>query len=117
MLPDVFPLLKLAGITDKVGSRIYHFAAAPQGAQRPYITWFVVSGQPYDQISGAPCADFYAVQIDCWSENELEVEALAMAVRMALDAPGVANRLAITQYESGTKLYRVGLEADFIISR
>lgn len=120
MLPLVLPVLNVPAVLTLVGTdpvRIYRHGSAPQGTAAPYITWFSVAGQPYDQISGSPCGDFDAVQIDSWAVDDAQVEVLAGAVRDALDAAGIANRLVIDQREPATKLYRIGIEADFISSR
>lgn len=120
ILPAVFPALNTAAIKAIVGSspiRIYRHGQAPEGTVRPYITWFVVSGNPVDQVSGTPCADMDTVQIDCWSEADAQVETLADAVRSALDSAGVYNRVRVNNFEPDTKLYRIGIEADFITPR
>ncbi|ARP88621.1 hypothetical protein CAL13_08860 [Bordetella genomosp. 9] len=120
MLPPVFRLLAVPTVSAIVGAdpvRIYRHGSAPQDVQKPYITWFSVDAQPYDQLSGPPCGDFDTVQIDCWSMDDEQVEALATAVRDALDAGGIANRLVIDQRETDTKLFRIAIQADFIRSR
>ena len=119
MLPKVFPVLTTPAVLAIVGGtpvRIFRHGAAPQDTAKPYVTWFEVSGQPYDQISGLPCGDFDSVQIDCWSMDGTQVETLARAVRDAVDAAGFANRLVINHRDPDTKLYRIGLQADFINS-
>jgi hypothetical protein len=128
LLPLVFPVLNVPAIQALVGSspaRIYRHGSAPQGAAVPYITWFEVAGQPYDQISGAPDSDFDTVQIDCWAGNgdpttndgDVQVETLALAVRNALDAAGFSNRMVVNQRDPDTKRFHIGIEADFITSR
>jgi hypothetical protein len=126
MLPPVFLLLNIPAVTDIVGYdtvnglsilRIFRHGSAPQDSGRPYITWFEVAGQPYDQISGPPAGDFDQVQIDCWSTNPTQVETLATAVRDAIDAAGFSNRLILDSRDSDTQLYHMALEADFIRSR
>lgn len=102
-----------------VGNRIAKHGEIPQGTARPYITWFIIIGQPYDQLSGTPCGDFVTVQIDCWADNSKDVEAIATAVRDALDEAGHANRTIIDGREpAGTsRMFRVTQQADFIASR
>ena len=120
ILPPVFRFLNVPSVTAFVGAnpvRIYRHGSAPQDTPRPYITWFSVAGQPYDQISGAPCGDFDSVQIDCWSMDDIQVESMATAVRDALDSGGIANRLIVDNRETDTKLYRIGIAADFIRNR
>lgn len=120
MLPLVFPAISTTAVKAIVGTspvRIYNHGQAPENVVLPYITWFVVIGNPQDNISSSPCADIDTVQIDCWSDDRAKVETLASAVRDALDAAGHLNTLIIDTYESDTKLYRIGLQASFIKSR
>jgi hypothetical protein len=124
MFPSVFKTLGTTAIKAIVGTnpvRIYDFDAAPQGVVPPYITWLEVTGQPNDQLSGAPGSDRDTVQIDCYAgpdENARAVaRSLGLAVRDALDAAGYYNRLVLSTREETTKLFRVSIEADFITNR
>lgn len=124
MQPPVFPTLSTPAVKALVGSKpvkIYDFDSAPQNVQPPYITWSMVVGQPYDHLSGPPQTDFETVQIDCYAgkeeESRAQARALATAVRDALDAAGVHNRVIIQTRETETKLFRVSIEADFITNR
>jgi hypothetical protein len=54
------------------------------------------------------------VQIDCYHDQDAGAEALAVAVRAALNAARIANRVVIDGRDTDTRLYRVGLQADFI---
>ncbi|CAB3925013.1 DUF3168 domain-containing protein [Achromobacter ruhlandii] len=121
MLPAVFQTLQTPAVLAIVGGgspiRIFRHGAAPQDTEKPYVTWFEVAGQPYDQLSGTPCGDCDSVQIDCWSMSDAQVEQLAAAVRDAVDVAGIANRIVVNLRDPDTKLYRIGLEADFINSR
>lgn len=124
MLAPVFRTIDTAAVRAFVGNappRIYGSGMAPQGTSIPYITWFTVAGQPYDQLSGPPDGDNDSVQIDCWAGPGDDQEAicvnLARAVRDALDAAGVANRVVIHARDPATKFFRIGLQADFIWGR
>lgn len=117
-LPNVYQLLR-ANLTvlSVVGTRIYRHGSAPQDVVAPYITWSLGMGLPYDNMSTAPPADKDTVQIDCWSESDTQIETLGYAVRAALDASLISNRIVVNSRESDTKLYRITLEADFVSSR
>ena len=118
MLQNVYQTLRdNATVVSTVGTRIYRHGSAPQDVQKPYITWFVVSGQPEDILNAAPPHDRDVIQIDCWSETDTGVETLAYAVRSALDSKLISNRIVVDNRETDTKLYRMALEADFIASR
>ena len=118
MLPNVYQALRSnATVVSTVSTRIYRHGSAPQDVVKPYITWFLVTGQPQDVLNAAPCHDRNTVQIDCWSDSDTGVETLAYAVRAALDNQLISNRMVINNRETDTKLYRIAIEADFISSR
>lgn len=118
MFPNVYALLHgAAAVAAIVGENIGRHGSMPQDTPAPYITWFTVGDQPYDHLSGAPDTDFSSIQIDCWSMDDGQVATLARAVRDALDAAGHANRVIVDLREPDTKLYRVGIAADFITQR
>ena len=118
MLPPVYSLLSADPyISTVVGKAIYAHGAAPIDVTRPYITWFLVSGSPLDQLSGAPCTDFDLVQIDVWSRGVDEVVSIARAVRNLLDSKGNANRVVMDTFDKDTKLYRHAIETSFIRNR
>ncbi|CAB3904885.1 hypothetical protein LMG26858_04429 [Achromobacter anxifer] len=123
MLAPVFKTINTQEVRGHVGDkpRIYGSGMAPQGVSAPYITWFTVIDNPYDQLSGPPDADNGTVQIDCWTgpndDQEAACISLAGAVRDALDVAGIANRVFIHTRETDTKLFRIGLQADFIRGR
>ena len=85
MFPPVFKTLSTTAVTAIVGTRIGRHGEVAQDEVRPYIVWQIVTGQPYDNLSAAPCGDFTVVQIDCYHQTDAGVEQLATAVRAALD--------------------------------
>ncbi|MBB1060427.1 DUF3168 domain-containing protein [Marilutibacter spongiae] len=118
MFPPVYQTLRanatvLALVGESIGMNM------PAETPPPYVTWFIVTGQPHDTLSEAPQSDFTSVQIDCYSGPTAErtVRDLAEAVRAALDSAGVHNRVVVNLREPDTKFYRVGIEADFITQR
>jgi len=123
MFAPIYKTLNTSAVQAIIGNppRIYSSDMAPQGVAAPYITWFVVHGQPYDHLSGPPGADSDTIQIDCWAgpmdKSELDCVKLAKAVRDALDAAGQANQIIINTRESDTKLFRIGLQVEFIHNR
>lgn len=123
MFAPICRTINTAAVRAIVGNppRIYSSGLAPEGVTAPYITWFVVAGQPYDHLSGAPGADNDSIQIDCWTgpddDQELVCINLARAVRDALDAAGQANRIIVNTRDPDTWLFRVGLQVDFIHNR
>lgn len=117
MFPAVYRALRTPAVIAIVGDRIGRHGEVPQGTPASYITWQLINGQPYDTLSEAPQGDNFAVQVDCYASTDAGIEQLAVAVRDALDAIGVTNRVVINNREPETRLYRVGFEADFITTR
>ncbi len=116
MLAPVFLTINTPAVAAIAGTRIYA-NIAPDGVVRPYITWFTVADIPHENLSGPPPGDVGTIQIDCWADYEMHCTSLATAVRDSLDADNTANRLVVHTYEPDTKLYRIGLQADFIRNR
>lgn len=117
----VYKTIHTAAVAAIVDSRIYGSGSAPQNSQAPYITWFVVVGDPFNQLSGAPCGDQDTVQIDCWAgpadSEESTCMKVAEAVRDALDAALVTNRIILHGRDTDTKMFRIGIQAEFIYNR
>jgi hypothetical protein len=118
MLPNVYATLRAnATILSLVVENIGRHGSIPQETALPYITWFTVGDQPHDTLSEAPQSDFTTVEIDCWSLDDAQIATLAGAVRSALDTAGIVNRVVVDLRENDTKLYRIGVQADFITQR
>lgn len=118
MFPPVYRTLTAnLQLVAMVGNRIGRHGVIQQTETRPYITWQIVLGLPYDNLSSAPCGDFTTVQIDCYHPTDAGIQQLGVAVRAALDAEGIHNRVTVNNRDPDTKLYRVGIDADFIANR
>lgn len=118
MLPLVFPLLandsEVSGFVDR---RIYRHGDAPQGVTRPYITWFAVTGTPANSLEETPRADDYRVQVDCWSDDDTEVEQLATAVRNAIEPHAHMVSVHADERDRETQRYRMGMTFTFWTDR
>lgn len=117
MFPPVYRTLRADAVIAIVADRIARHGEISQNEIRPYITWSIVVGNPHDHLSGPPPSDFTTVDINCWHQTDAGIEALALAVRGALDEAGHHNRVQVNLRDPDTKLYRVGIEADFITQR
>lgn len=118
MLPPVYALLTAdAPTTALVGTRIYRHGSAPQNVVAPYITWSLVSGTPENELSALPRVDRLEVQVDCWSNNtgtgDAQVEALATAVRDALEPYAHMTAIVANEQDFETRRYRLGLQFTF----
>lgn len=121
MFAPIYRTIRTPEVQAMVGDRIYGKGRAPQNVTTPYITWFVVAGDPYLNVSDTPDADNDAIRIDCWAgpqdDQEIVCNSLAKAVRDALEAAGQTCRVVIDTREDDTRLFRVGLQVDFIHNR
>ncbi|MCF3519770.1 MULTISPECIES: tail completion protein gp17 [Stenotrophomonas] len=117
MFPKVYRTIRTAAVSAIVDDRIGRHGEVAQTETRPYIVWQIVTGSAFDNLSASPGGDFTTVQIDCYHATDAGVEQLAKAVRAALDGVLIVNRVVVNNRDPDTKLYRVGLEADFIDQR
>ena len=118
MLPPVFQILSAdAAVAALVGRRIFRRGVAAQDVQRPYITWFLVTGTPENTLSETPTMDRMSVQIDIWATTDKGSEELATAVRDAMEPHGHMTGQPIDGRETLTKLWRIALEFDLFIPR
>lgn len=117
MFPPVFKTLHTPSVAALVADRIGRHGEVAQTETRDYIVWQIVSDSPHDNLSDPPPSDFTSVQIDCYSMTDAGVESLARAARAALDAARVVNRVILNNRDPETRLYRVGMQADFITQR
>lgn len=118
MLPLVFPLLRDASaVAAIVGARIYRHGTAPQNVVAPYVTWFIVAGTPENALDEVPRVDRNTVQIDCWSDNtgtgSAGIEALARAVRDAIEPHQHMTGVVADGRDFETQRYRIGMQFDF----
>jgi len=121
MLPPVFTTLKAsADVKNIVGTnppRIFRHGSAPQDTTKPYITWFAVTVAPENNLSDLPPMDKVPVQVDCWHQTDAGVEALATAVRDAIEPYAHMTGAPVDGREPETKLYRIALTFDWFVDR
>lgn len=118
MMPPVYQLLQnTPAVAALVSTRIYRHGRAPQDAATPYVAWLLVTGDPENNLSDTPPMDRMTVQIDCYHATDAGIEALATAVRDALEPHAHMTGQPVDQRETDTKLFRMALQFDFWVSR
>lgn len=122
MLPPVYATLRAStAVVSLVGTRIYRHGAAPQNVVAPYVTWFIVTGDPENELPYTPRIDRFQVQVDCWSNNtgsgDAQVEALAQAVRDAIEPTAYLVRYVVNERDFETQRYRIGMEFTWRVHR
>lgn len=125
LLPPVFSVLKSsANVKAFVGTnppRIYKHGEAPQlvdGEKKlPYVTWFVATAAPENQLSGTPSTDRMTIQVNCWHDTSAGIDLLAQAVRDAIEPVAYMTGMPIDQREPETRLYWIALQFDWYNDR
>lgn len=120
MFPPVFQTLKAsADVMNIVGNppRIWPHGEAKQEAinDRPvgYVTWFLVSGVPENNLSENSPIGRQSVQVDCWHSTAQGIEALGDAVRAALEPVVHVTNYQGFPRDAETRRFRVSIDADF----
>lgn len=126
MLPVIFPLLKaspdvtalIGGGTDPITDpvRVYRHGAAPQGVPKPYVTWSAPAGDAQITFEGAD-ADTFRVHVDCWADDDAQIDVVAEVVRAALEPHAHLVAYLADERDAETKRYRISFAFDFIESR
>lgn len=118
MLPNLFlPLKDDTDVSAIVGNRIYRHGNAPQDVTKPYITWFLVTGVPDNNLSEPPPSDRMTCQVDCWHPTDLGIEQLAINVRNVLETLGHITSIVVNERDADTKLFRLAFQVDLIQNR
>lgn len=118
MLPPIFATLYgNSAVEAIVDDRIYPHADAPQGVDRPYITWQQISLVPANNLSSTPGIDRCAVQIDCWHPTSDGLRSLAVAVRDAIEPHCHITGAPVDLRDPETRLYRYAWQADWWLNR
>jgi hypothetical protein len=121
MFPPVLTTLKASqAVKDIVGTnppRIYRHGRAPDDVTRPYLVWFMVTGNPENTLSELPAVDRQQIQIDCYHPTDTGIESLAKAVRDAIEPHAHMVGQPVDLRERETGLYRIALTFDWFVDR
>lgn len=120
MLPNVFQLMKAStAVKALVGSnpvRVYRHGDAPENVAIPYYTWSATS-TPENQLDGVPFTDRHNVQLDAWSDDDAEAEAMAIAARDAIEPHQHMTGFGPSGRDPETMRYRFTLNFTFWLDR
>lgn len=121
MIPDVYALLHTTAVDALISNRIYQHGAAPQGTASPYVTWFVVSGVPENNLDADPPADAWSIQVDIWTTNTrdgiTQADTLSQAIRDAIEDRFHITNIGGDAQDYATQRYRLSLTFTFWKSR
>lgn len=97
-------------------TRLYPFGAAPQDVEKPYAVYQRISGTPENNLSDLPDSDSVSYQVDIYSNDDSDVNAVLKALRNALEPVAYIVRWGFEGRETDTKLYRSSFDVDFIVN-
>lgn len=118
MLPPIYDILSAdTAVAALVADRIYPHGEAPADVEKPYVTWFLVTGVPQNELDASPATDLCAVQLDCWHLASAGIVALARAVRAAVEPHAHVTAVLLNGKEPETGIYRIAIQADYWLSR
>jgi hypothetical protein len=106
-----------AGVAALVGTRVYPMRLPP-GAAMPAITYSRVSGAREQALAGASFLPHPVFEISCWATTYAGADALAAAVRTAIDGwiptggAGTDWRNEIDLVDPETGWYRIALHVE-----
>jgi len=76
-------LVNFSGITSLISSRVYSLKL-PANCTFPAVTYFRVSSNPVESMTGSTALSFARFQLDSWAKTYLESKNLAEQVRLCL---------------------------------
>ncbi len=105
-----------SGLSALIGSRAY-LHQAPQGVTMPCVTYFQVSSDINNSLSGPADIIRERWQIDCWADRYSDAMAVSAAVKTAVfsavgenDLESVVLLSELAQFEAEEALHRVVLD-------
>lgn len=98
-------------------TRLYPHGEAPEGVNRPYAVWQVVSGSPLNYVNGLPDTDRYGLQIDVYATTAVSADAVVTAIRRAIGQRAYITGFGIDTVDRDTKNYRKGFDVAWLVSQ
>ncbi len=119
ILPVVPTLKASAAVTALLGSaplRVYE-DIAPDNTQLPYAVWQVVSGTPENNLDCPANIDQVSFQIVVYDTDQRRVQTVRAAIRAALEPHCYVTNIHPSGYETATKLFSRGFDANWYLDR
>ena len=90
---------------------------APLGTKQPYIVWQTISGQANNHLDCPSNLDDTQYQLMVYASDAKTAYELRDLCRKALENRSWINNPSINHYETDTKLYARGFDANWILER
>lgn len=97
--------------------KLYPFGEAPQGVDKPYAVWQLVTGSPENYLAGRPDMDGYTLQVDVYAATGSSARAVAEAISHAIELQACVTRWGGETRDTETKLYRSSFDIDWLVPR
>lgn len=97
--------------------KFYQFGQAEAGVAYPYAVWQQIGGVPQNYMSGRTDMDAVSIQIDVYAKTSDDAEAVAEALRSAIEPHAYITRLGGTSRDPETGSYRYSFDVDWRVER
>lgn len=121
MYPPIFSVCAAApavratlGVTP---TRLYPFGEAPEGVTDAYAVWQSIGGAPENFLGNRPDMDRFAVQVDVYGREVVDVRAAAAALRDAIEPHAHITRWGGERKDAATGRYRLSFDVDWFTPR
>lgn len=121
MIAPIFDVCAASqAVTALIGSspvRLYPFGLQDDNIVYPYAVWQNLSGEPGNYLDRRPDSDSYTLQVDIYSVTALSAQAVAKALRDAIEPHAYITRWGDQSRDPETKRYRYSFDVDWIVKR
>lgn len=115
--PPIFRLCaddpEVVALLGESPTRLFMFGMAPQGVQKPYAVWQVVSGSPENYLAGRPDVEQHSLQIDVYADSAAQSRAVLAAIEKAIELNCYVTRYGGESRDPETKNYRSTMDVDW----
>ncbi|EIC82081.1 DUF3168 domain-containing protein [Serratia sp. M24T3] len=121
MIAPIFTVCSAsAAVTALLGTnllRIYPFGLKDDAVIYPYAVWQNVGGAPEMYLGTLPDCDSYTIQVDIYADTVPSLQAIAKALRDAIEPHAYITRWGDQDKDPETKRYRYSFDVDWIVTR
>ncbi|HDX9181982.1 TPA: DUF3168 domain-containing protein [Klebsiella michiganensis] len=121
MIAPIFSVCAASqAVKDLLGTnpvRLYPFGIQDDNIVYPYAVWQNIDGSPENYLNQRPDADRYSLQIDIYGNTEVDVMAVAHALRDAIEGKAYITRWGEQSRNDSTMKYRYSFDVDWISTR
>lgn len=121
MTPPIFSAVAAsAAVTALIGGnpvRFYPFGQAPQSVSLPYAVWQPIGGAPENFLGDLPDLDRYSLQIDVYAATGAAAQAVAKAVRDAIEPHAYITAWRNHGIDPATQKHRYSFDVDWLTPR